>query len=151
MAADLTTASEKLLKDLNSLKPRSRDSYTCQITLINNCPSDWDVTILAAGVKFFYRDNTDYTDGPRNIDLRTGGSATFVSNSSEECTAQFFLAMTVQAGSEPPQNMTYQNGVPQDQCLLHESVILGPKSSVSESAHKAKKSIVDFLELRRSN
>jgi hypothetical protein len=113
---------DDLIEKLGVLKPR--DSYTCEITVENDCPSDWDVNIIAAGCKFFYSDGTDYTDPARQIDLHSGGTATFISNSSTKCVMQFVLAMTVQARSDPAQNMVYQDGAAAGQCLLHETRLL---------------------------
>lgn len=111
---------------------------TCQITLANNTPSSWGVTIVAAGVKFFYRNGTEYTDGPRNINLGSGGTATFISDDPDGCVFGIFVAMTVHVQGEGTQNMTYQDGVPDGECLLHMTVALGPASSVSEATLKDK-------------
>jgi len=75
---------------------------------------------LVGGCKFFFSDDTEYTDGPKALDLRSGESATFITNKPEECVHQFFLALSVKAGDEPAQSLTEQDGVPEGQCLLHE-------------------------------
>jgi len=132
-----------LVKLVEELANRSlAGGSQAQITLINNCPSSWNVTIVSAGVKFFYRDGSDYTDGPRTINLTSGQSATFVSNDPEQCVYQFFLAMVVYIPKEGTKTLTFQDGVPEGECLIHESVILGPKAkrvTISARSHKATK------------
>ena len=144
---DMTEHSRDLVASVERLAQAT--GYIAQVTVVNNCPSSWGVVIAAAGVKFFYRDGTDYTDGPRAINLSSGQSATFTSNDSSKCVFQFFLAMTVTVPNEPPQNMTNQDGVPDGQCLVHESVTLGPKSaSVPTSAKRVL--VSDLLKLAKS-
>ena len=121
----------------------------CQITVTNACPAEWGVIVLVAGCKFFFSDGTEYTDGPRTLDLAAGQSATFVSNRPESCVHQFFLALSVKAGDEPAQAMTEQDGVPDGQCVLHESVTLLPKRRVSTDV-LARRDIAGMIELRRS-
>jgi hypothetical protein len=127
---DVGTALQDLSKKLGK-GPQILNGQA-QITLLNNTPPAWKVTIVAGGVKFFYSDNSDYTDGPRSLGLGAGGSATFISNDASKCVKQFFLAMTVVAEGQAPANMTFQDGVGPGECLLHETVVLGPKSAVSE-------------------
>lgn len=142
---DLTEHSKELIAGVETLAKTA--GYTAQVTVINNCPSSWGIVIAAAGVKFFYRDGTDYTDGPRVINLSSGQSATFTSNDSNKCVYQFFLAMTVTAPNQPPQNMTEQDGVPDGQCLVHESVTLGPKSNSVATGTKIR--LADILKLSK--
>ena len=125
--SDLAAKAAELTSGLKQLAQAA--GYVAQVTIINNCPPAWGVVIAAGGVKFFYRDGSDYTDGPRAINLSSGQSATFTSNDPNKCVGQFFAAMTVVVPNEPAQNMTNQDGVPEGQCLIHESVILGPKSA----------------------
>jgi hypothetical protein len=119
---------------------------TCQITLANNCPSGWRVVIIAAGVKFFYDDGSDTTDGPRSVMLQSGQTATFVGKSAG-CVQQFVLAMTVKAGDEDPQTMTYQDGVDPQHCLTHMTVALGPKSMIKKGARV--ENLAEQLELTK--
>lgn len=83
------------------------------------------------------------------MDLRSGESATFITNKPEECVHQFFLALSVKAGDEPAQSLTEQEGVPEGQCLLHEAITLGPKQRVAADA-LARREIYSLLELRRA-
>lgn len=123
--------------------------YQCQITIVNNCPPSWGVVIVSAGVKFFYRDGTDYTDGPRNINLGSGGTATFVSNDASKCVYQYFLAMVVQVPNQGSQTFTDQGGVEEGKCLIHTSVTLGPKESVA-AAQLSTVKLTDLLQITKA-
>lgn len=133
---------------LNSLSNIHTLNGTAQITLLNNCPPKWNVVILVAGIKFFYSDGTDYTDGPRSVMLSSGQSATFMSNDPEGCVQNYFVAMTVKAGNEEPKNMTYQDGVGPDECLLHTTLVLGPKNVRAKGSRTSR--VSDLLELKSS-
>ena len=142
-----TIDADSLLAQLETLRPaQAARGYQCQITLINNCPPAWGVVIVAAGVKFFYRDGSDYTDGPRNVNLSSGQSATFVSDDAQKCVYQYFLAMTVTVPGEGAQNMTNQGSAGEGECLIHTSVTLGPKSAIAQNDLK-RGSIIDVLTL----
>lgn len=135
---------KSLLKALNDLKAVG---HIAQITLLNNTPSDWDAIVIAAGVKFFYQDGTDFTDGPREVNLSAGATATFMSNKPNGCVQGFALAATVQVGNESPQNITFADTTKPDECLIHETVALGPKSVVRQADEL--RSRADRIELRK--
>lgn len=102
----------------------------CQVTIINATPSSWKVTIVSAGVKFFYRDGTDYIDGPRNINLSSGQSATFISDDPDACVFGELTAITVDVEGEGTQTFTDSYQVEEDdECLLHYSLTLGPAAT----------------------
>lgn len=124
-----TTSLMQQLEKMQSLQG------TCQITLVNACPPEWGVVIVAGGTKFFYRDGTDFTDGPRPLNISAGQSATFMSNQPDECVFQFFIAFNVVVQGQQ-QTFTNQDGVPAGQCLLHESVTLAPKPFATEGEMK---------------
>ncbi|MBK9374272.1 MAG: hypothetical protein IPN03_11215 [Holophagales bacterium] len=123
----------ELVAGVERLAQAAPTGYQAQITLINNCPSSWGVVIVSAGVKFFYRSGADYTDGPRNVHLSSGQSATFVSNDPNQCVFQYFLAAVVTVPNEPPKTLTNQDGVGPGECVVHCSLVLGPKQSVGEA------------------
>lgn len=130
---DMTEAARELISGVE--KRATASGYVAQITIINNCPPAWGVVINSAGVKFFYRDGSDYTDGPRTINLSSGQSATFTSNDGNQCVFQFFAAMVVTIPNEGSKTFTNQDAAAEGQCLVHESVILGPQNNtVSSSA-----------------
>jgi hypothetical protein len=145
MARDDFDASE-LLERLGEIRILNGQ---CVFVLQNKTPPEWNVVINSAGVKFFYTDGGDYTDGPRTINLGTGNNTSFFSNDPSKCVKQIFLACVVSAGSEAPVTMTWQDGAPPGQCLIKDSAALGPKSSVDER-EIGKFSTRGFLELKRS-
>jgi hypothetical protein len=147
MPYDVLDTTRELIERAGRLHRRT--TSFCQITVTNACPTEWGVVILVGGCKFFFSDDTEYTDGPKALDLRSGESATFITNKPEECVHQFFLALSVKAGDEPAQSLTKQEGVPEGQCLLHESITLGPKQRVAADA-LARREIYSLLELRRA-
>jgi hypothetical protein len=100
---------------------------TCQITLVNATPPNWGVVIVSGGVKFFYRDGTDFTDGPKTLSLGFGQSAIFASDEPDGCVFEFCIAFNVRIGGDQ-QTFTHQDGVGHEGCLQHESVTLGPKA-----------------------
>lgn len=120
----------------------------CQITVTNACPAEWGVVILVGGCKFFFSDGTDDTDGPKTIDLQAGQSATFACDLPESCVHQFFLALSVKAGDAPAQPMIEQDGVPDGECLLHQTITLVPKRRVAADA-LARRDLASMIELRR--
>lgn len=124
--------------------------YQCQITIMNNCPAAWGVVIQSAGVKFFYRDNTDYTDGPRNVRLSSGQSATFVSNDANKCVYQYFAAMVVTVPGQGSQTFTTQDGVEDGKCLIHTTVVLGPKSETLTTKQLTERGVKDVLGLTKA-
>lgn len=127
--------------------PKKSSSF-CQVTVTNACPPEWGVVVQVGGCKFFFSDDSDYTDGPKALDLRAGESATFVTSRPEECVHQYFMALSVKAGDEPAQPLTVEESVPAGQCLLHEAVTLGPKQRVPSDA-LARRDVYSMLELRR--
>src|SRR5215469_4473928 len=135
---------EDLVQAVRKVRRRTFNGV-CQITLLNGCPADWNVVIVAAGVKFFYAQGGDFTDGPRDVNLYSGQSATFVSGDPAECVQGYALAATV-ATPDGAQNMPYTDSAPQGQCLIHETVTLGPQRSVPVSD---KRNIGSVLEIRK--
>lgn len=95
---------------LREAKTSSGD--TAQVTIQSAYPPDWHVMIELAGVKFFYRDGSDYTGGPHEGDLGSGGIATFTSDVAEKCVYQFFVALQLKVSGENSQPLTWQNSVP---------------------------------------
>src|SRR5713101_2193633 len=73
----------------------------CRIALLNKTPAEWSVTILAAGVKFHYRDGSTYQDGPRQVNLGAGALTRFNSDKPDGCVDSYFVATTVKAANEP--------------------------------------------------
>ena len=146
MPYDVLDTTRELIERAGRLRKRS--TAFCQITVTNACPPEWGVVILVGGCKFFFSDDSDYTDGPKALDLRSGESATFVSNRPEDCVHQFFLALSVKAGDEPAQALTDQHGVPDGHCVLHETLAVGPKRHVTSEA-LARRDIYSLIELRR--
>lgn len=146
---DMSSAIQDLSRKLGKGDARILNGVAV-VDLCNKTPANWGVTIVAAGVKFFYSDGTDYIDGPRNINLGAGGCANFQSNDNLKCVKQFLLAATVDVPNEGPANMTYQDGVGQGECLLHDGVDLGPKNVMSEQDRKGAQGNSSLLELKSS-
>jgi hypothetical protein len=128
MSAHATIDASDLLKQLTEVVILNG---TCQITLINATPPAWGAVIVSGGVKFFYRDGTDFIDGPKPLSLGSGQSATFVSDKPDGCVFQFFIAFNVRIGGSQ-QTFTNQDGVGPGECLAHESVTLEPKPITEE-------------------
>jgi hypothetical protein len=110
----------------------------CYVTLTNQCPPEWGVVIVSGGVKFFNDDGTDYTDGPKPLNVPSGHSTTFVSKDPNKCVHQYFLAINVRVGNEQ-QSMTHQDGVEPGECMLHVTLTLGPTKSVRKDFLKKDK------------
>jgi len=146
MPYDVLDTTRELIERAGRVR-RTTTSF-CQITVTNACPAEWGVVILVGGCKFFFNDDTEYTDGPKAVDLRAGESAVFMTNRPEECVHQFFLALSVKAGDEPAQSLIEQDGVPEGQCLLHETITLGPKRRAAADA-LGRRDIYSLIELRR--
>lgn len=106
----------------------------CEFELENATPSGWQATILEAGVKFFYRDGTDDTDGPRRINLQSGQKASFFSRQSSKCVYQVFAVIKVHVQGEPNDaTYTYRDDAGANQCFMKVPVRLGPKNVVAEA------------------
>lgn len=119
---------QELLEALKNLEI-AVDSNVCQITISNNCPAGWGVVIIAAGVRYFYVDQSSSIDGPRPVLLSAGQTATFMSQN--KCVQSFTAALTARIPGEGDKNFTSSDSAPQNQCLLHTTVALGPKSTIS--------------------
>jgi hypothetical protein len=123
---------------------------TCEFVLANDCPSSWGVVIVAGGVRFFNSDGTDFTDGPKQINLTSGNSYSFHSADPEKCVKQNFLAMTVYVPGEGAQNMTWQGPFAgEGECWIRDGVILGPANSIRKDQLGARGRHVT-LQLRRA-
>jgi hypothetical protein len=120
---------DQLLLELNA-KPLNG---TCEFILTNGTPPEWDVVIQEGGAKFFYSDGSDDIDGPKLIQLRSGGSYTFRSGHSNLCVKQVFLGITVRVPGEEDQTLTYATEIaPEGQCWIRQGVELGKKAAISE-------------------
>lgn len=107
----------------------------CEFEIENGTPSGWQATILEVGVKFFYRDGTDDTDGPRRVNLQSGQKASFFSKKADQCVFQVFAAIKVHVQGEPNDaTYTYRDDAGTGQCFIKVPVRLGPKNSVAETA-----------------
>ncbi len=146
MPYDVLDTTRELIEQAG--RRRKKATPYCQITVANACPVEWGVVVLVGGCKFFFGDDTDYIDGPKALDLHSGESATFVTDRPEECVHQFFLALSVKVGDEPAQSLIEEGSVPDGECLLHETIVLGVKQSVAADAF-ARKDLYSLLRLRR--
>lgn len=150
MPYDVLDTTRELIEQAARLPKKTTPAgqINCQITVTNDCPEDWGVVILVGGCRFFFTDDTDYTDGPKTLDLASGESATFTCDKAEGCVHQFFLALSVKAGDEPAQSLTAQECAPDGECLLRDAVVLGVKQSVAADV-LASKDLYSLLELER--
>ena len=106
----------------------------CEVVVCNGTPPEWNVTILEAGVKFFYRDETDDTDGPRLIHLAPKNCTSFYSGSSDKCVKQVYAVLKVRVQGQPKDGLyEWRDGVPEGECLKKTEIMLKPKSSILES------------------
>ena len=124
---------DDLLKELGKVHPRNG---TCQITMVNNTPADWGAVIVAAGCKFFYSDGTDYIDGPIGMSVGSGGAYTFVSDKPDGCVQGFTLAATVSVPNQGDQTVTASDSCTPDECILHETEVLGQQATVAKGKLK---------------
>jgi len=114
------------------IKPRLLNG-TCEFDVCNDTPPEWNVTIVEGGARFFNSDGTDYTDGPRAINVPTGTCAPFNSVDNTKCVKQVFLAVNVSVPGEEPQTFTYQTEMsPEGQCWTRQGVVLGQNNLVRE-------------------
>jgi hypothetical protein len=110
----------------------SATNGVCTLELCNRTPSNWDVTIVEAGVVFAYSGGGTFNDGPYTINLRTGNCFTFRSNDPTRCVNEVFLSTKVRAGNEERLLNHIETAKP-GECFIHIPVSLGPKSSIAES------------------
>lgn len=120
----------------------------CVVTIKNSTPCAWEVTILSGGVKFFYRNNKDYTDGPRPINLGCNGASTqFQSHDPNQCVFQIFAAIVVQVKGEEPKTYTARDDAGEGKCLYHISYDLGPTATL-DLADGRRVSAYDLISLK---
>jgi hypothetical protein len=121
----------------------------CTFEIRNDCPSGWDVTIVAAGANFYYDDGSSETDAPRAVNLKSGQAASFYSKKEDGCVTRIFFACTVSVPEEGTQNFTDDiTDVPAGQCMISRGVSLGPKSNMPGGELRAK--AISRIELDRS-
>ena len=130
------------------LTQANRKSLLCQVTITNETPPEWGVRIGEMGVKFFYRDGTDYTDGPRMINIESGKSAIFRSHDRNRCVHGVFVVARVHIPNEKPEEFiyTYQE-VDEKKCIVHLPLTFGEKTSVSQDIIDSD-SILGYFEFR---
>jgi hypothetical protein len=69
--------------------------------------------------------------------LGSGATYTFLSNDPKKCVTHILLSTNAQAGNEPPQTFQNPYQAPPNQCIIHDTVSLGPKPSISASELEA--------------
>jgi hypothetical protein len=105
----------------------------CTFVLANETPPEWEVTVIEGGAKFFNSDGTDYTDGPKALNVPSASSYTFASADPSKCVLQIFLAINVSVPGEAPQTMVYQTEMaPEGECWISQGVTLGQANAVAE-------------------
>ena len=119
-------------------KMKSLERYPCMAIVENRTPCDWGITIIEGGVKFFYRDESDFQNGPRRLYLRCNESETFYSDNAQKCTYQAFLAIKVEAPGEDPVIMTSRRTIPGRDCAKKFTFTLAPRETITEPSLSSK-------------
>lgn len=120
----------------------------CQLEIENATPSGWGVVIAAAGANFYYQDGTSETDGPRPINLQSGGRASFYSKLDSGCVKRIYAVLKVVIPGQGAQDMVDNiSDVPPDMCMRYRGIRLAPKSNIPESQRKSK-NVSDCLEIQ---
>lgn len=88
--------------------------------------------IASAGVKFFYSDGTDYTDGPRNVNIPEGGNAAFYSDDGAKCVKQWYCVMVATAPNYKPYTFETRDAANEGECIISAVTGLDPKLTISE-------------------
>ncbi|MEO9903964.1 hypothetical protein [Nisaea sp.] len=105
-----------------------------KLVLTNNAPAKWNTMIVAAGVKFFFRDGTNFTDGPRELQLPTGDRTVFSGNDPRGCVFQYVVATLVIVDDDIPEIITYRDGMAPGQCMQRATISLQLPTTISESS-----------------
>lgn len=134
-------------QDIARLFESMKRAGTCKVTLRNGTPPSWNVTIVEAGVKFFFRDNTDFVDGPVNLNLSAGQEAYFDSNNPEKCVFQEQTFLKIVVPNQPPAILQAVYTAKPGECLLAITHTLAPKQSIAEKDLPSA-SLGDLFDLR---
>jgi hypothetical protein len=127
------TLSEDKIRDLvEKLRPKPLNGI-CEFVLKNGTPPEWGVVITQGGAKFFYSDGTDYTDGPKSLNLRSGDSYSFYSDDASKCVKQVFLAINVYVPGEGEQTEQGSTEMAEEgKCWTRLGLELGKRDIISE-------------------
>jgi hypothetical protein len=133
------------------LTPTDDRDRTCHVHISNQCPADWGVTLIQAGVKYFYQDQNgniikDETQ-QRNINVTTGHSTDFFSQDPSGCVQQAFIAIIaawVENGQTQTKTLTDQPTTDAGHCLTFIPEVVGKQRLL---AHGAIMKIADRITL----
>ena len=120
----------------------------CQMEVENATPAGWQVTIAAGGANFYYADNSSETDGPRPLNLQSGGRASFYSKKEAGCVKRILCALKVVVPGEGSQDLVEDiTDCPPNMCMNYRGIRLAPKNNVSEAAIGSR-SVKDLVEIQ---
>jgi hypothetical protein len=140
-------SSDQMEKSLSAIA--AGPGQLCRVILRNACPPEWNLLIIAGGCKFFYRDGTEYQDGPHALKLASGQETSFSSNDPSKCVGSEMTVCTVKVPDQPAQNLAGSGDCPANECLLGITHTVAPKRSISKDALKKGK-LTDLCEIRET-
>lgn len=143
---NLNEFNEKVLEIKEHQNLPNRNGF-CRVIIINATPQDWGAVITIVGSKFFYTDNTNWTQGGVQVHLVTGQQTTLTSNEPSKCVyqAQTFIQVNFPDGSNTILQAVSNRDSPTS-CLVEAKLTLKPKSSVPEEALKNLR-LADLVEM----
>ncbi len=119
----------------------------CRVIVRNQTPPAWGLRIIQIGTKFFYRDGSEFVDGPHSVNISSGGETSTQNNDPNKCVYQEQTFIQVIVPGQPPAILQAIGTCPADQCLLQIAHNLVPKPTV-KIVQMNSKNIEDFLEIK---
>lgn len=110
----------------------------CTIYFRNSCPSDWQVSIIEIGAKFFYQNENGQIvrewQTQANVNIESGGEEALRSDDDAACVQQVFVALKAYRPGDGEQVFTGRRVVEPNRCLRQTRFILGPRQSSLSTA-----------------
>lgn len=119
----------------------------CRVIIRNQTPPNWNVRIISVGTKFFYRDGGDFTDGPHQVNVSSGGETSTQNNDPSKCVYQEQTFILAVIPGQPPVTIPAIGNCPPDKCILQIAHNVVPKSNIAEN-DLLSEDISKFLECR---
>ena len=119
----------------------------CDVKITNGTPPEWNATIIEVGAKFFYRDGSDFTDGPKSVNLGVNDSVILSSDDPSRCVHGVYVLVRVHIPGDDPQLFPHTEQAEKG-CLLHVPLTLGKKDPTSDSETLSAVTFPDDLDFR---
>jgi hypothetical protein len=102
----------------------------CRVIVRNQTPPSWGLRITKVGTKFFFRDGTEFVDGPHSVNIHSGGEFSTQNNDPGKCVFQEQTFLEVIVPGQPPAILQAIGTCPADECLLQIAHNLVPRASI---------------------